>query len=475
MPMKVLFIQPPHYFDGKSRRPGFFPIGLGYLAANLLKDGHDVEVFDIWAMQLTQEEVLKRIPNLRYDVAGITALSTQYNYVKWLAKHLKRRSDSPIVLGGPLATFSAHLVLDKSPIDFCVISEGDVSLSNLLRHLDEPHKVPGIVFRHDGRVIHTPSQEYVENLDSLGFPLRDRRVFATDVYLKEGYLDGHPDLKALNITTNRGCPYRCDFCSKTYTGVRSRSEVHVREEIEKLKEDFGIGAVFFNDELLVLNKRRIYALCEQLKPLKIWWQGQARVNTVDEDVLKCMKDAGCVSVGLGIESGSQRILDAMNKRTTVAQNIAAIQAAKKVGLEVIVQCIYGYPGESDETIAETIVFFRRADHLDQGFFVLTPLPGTAIYGRCLQQDFIKDEDAYLSNLDAGYNTDRSSLINLTQFALEEFYEKKRFLERRILTNYFLKHPFKRIVARDKDNNLRPTLLARKVLNALMERGRAPVA
>jgi radical SAM superfamily enzyme YgiQ (UPF0313 family) len=205
------------------------------------------------------------------------------------------------------------------------------------------------------------------------------------------------------------------------------------------------------------------------------WQGQARVNTVDEDVLKCMKDAGCVSVGLGIESGSQRILDAMNKRTKVAQNVAAIEAAKKVGLDVIVQCIYGYPGESDETIAETIDFFRQADHLDQGFFVLTPLPGTAIYGRCLEQGFIKDEDAYLSNLDAGYNTDRSALVNLTQFGLDEFYDKKRFLERKILTNYFLRHPFKRIVARDKNNNLRPILLARKVLSTLIENRKGQAA
>jgi radical SAM superfamily enzyme YgiQ (UPF0313 family) len=473
--MKILFIQPPHHFDGKSRRPGFFPIGLGYLTAVLQGEGHEVEVFDIWAEQVGQEEVLKRIPKLSYDVAGITALSTQYNYVKWLAEQLKRDSDKPLVLGGPLATFSADLVLEKTPIDFCVLSEGDVSFPNLLRNLGEPDKVRGIVFRRNGQIVATPDEEYVNDLDSLGFPLRDPSIFKTDVYLTEGYLDGHPEVKALNITTNRGCPYRCDFCSKTYTGVRSRSEVHVRQEIEKLKEDFGIGAVFFNDELLVLNKKRIYALCEEIKPLKMLWQGQARVNTVDEDVLKCMKDAGCVSVGLGIESGSQRILDAMNKRTKVAQNVAAIEAAKKVGLDVIVQCIYGYPGESDETIAETIDFFRQADHLDQGFFVLTPLPGTAIYGRCLEQGFIKDEDAYLSNLDAGYNTDRSALVNLTQFGLDEFYDKKRFLERKILTNYFLRHPFKRIVARDKNNNLRPILLARKVLSTLIENRKGQAA
>jgi radical SAM superfamily enzyme YgiQ (UPF0313 family) len=233
-----------------------------------------------------------------------------------------------------------------------------------------------------------------------------------------------------------------------------------------LKETFGVRAIFFNDELLVLNKQRIYELCEAIKPLNILWQGQARVDTVDSDVLKCMKDAGCVAVGLGIESGSQRILDAMNKKTTVEQNITALELAKKIGLEVVVQCIYGYPGECDETIVETIDFFRRADMLHEGFFVLTPLPGTQLFERCLEQGVVKDEDKYLSNLDAGYNTTRKALVNLTQFDADDFYEKKRWMEDRIQWNYFLQHPFQKVVIRDKNNNLYPVRLARQVLHSI---------
>ena len=473
--MKVLLVQPPHYFDGKSRRPGFFPVGLGYLTARLLEEGHEVEVFDIWAHQLTREEVTRTIPNLKYDVVGITALSTQHNYVKWLAGQLKHHSDRPVVLGGPLATFSPEVVLKHTLVDICVISEGDVSFPNLLRNLSDPHKVNGIVYRRNGEVVFTPPQEYVRDLDSLGFAVRDRNTFATAVYLKEGYLDGHPDIRAMNVMTNRGCPWSCDFCSKTYRHVRRRSVPHVRQEIEMLIENFGVGAIFFNDELLVLSKKRIYELCEAIKPLNILWQGQARVDTVDLDVLKCMKDAGCVAVGLGIESGSQRILDAMNKRTTVEENVAAIEAAKEVGLEVIVQCIYGYPGECDETIAETIDFFRRADTLHQGFFVLTPLPGTALYQRCLEQGVIVDEDEYLANLDAGYNTSRDALVNLTEFGIDEFYEKKRWMEDRIVWNYFLRHPFQRVVIRDKNNNLYSVPLAWQVLRSAWERLTRPAS
>jgi radical SAM superfamily enzyme YgiQ (UPF0313 family) len=467
--MKVLFVQPPHYFDGKFRRAGFFPVGLGYLTNRLLEEGHEVEVLDIWANQISDEDLVRVIPNLEYDVVGITALSTQYNYVKWLAQQLKRHNDKPIVVGGPLATFSPEIVLKHMQVDICVLSEGDISFPNLVNNLGEPEKVNGIVYLKNSEVAHTAAQEYVRDLDSLGFATRDRNIFATDIYIQNGYLDGHPEINALNVMSNRGCPWQCNFCSKTYKSARLRSIPHVIEEIKMLKEEFGVGAIFFNDELLVISRKRTYELCEAIKPLNVKWCGQARVDTVDLDLLKCMKDAGCIDVGLGVESGSQRILDAMNKKTTVEQNIAALLAVKESGLETVVQCIYGYPGENNDTVNETIDFFRRADILHQGFFVLTPLPGTALYNRCLDQGVIVNEDEYLSNLDAGYNTSRDALVNLTEFNIDEFYEKKYFMEDRIMLNHFLRHPFKQIVVRDDSNNLKPVLLGREVLQMALKK------
>ena len=439
--MKVLFIQPPHYFGGESRRPAFFPVGFGYLTARLLEEGHEVEVFDIWAHQLTKEEVLRKISSLEYDAVGITALSTQYKYVKWLAEQLKRRRDNPVVLGGALATFSPEVVLENTLVDICIISEGDVSFPNLLTNLGHPQKVNGIVYRRNGEIVFTAPQEYVQDLDSLGFAIRDRKIFATDVYLREARIDTvRPGVKVMNVTSNRGCPWSCDFCSKTFHHVRSRSIPHVRQEIEMLKEEFGVRGIFFNDELLALNKKRMYELCEAIKPLNVVWQGQARVNTVDLDVFKCMKDAGCVSVGLGIESGSQRILDTMNKKTTVEQNFVAIKAARNAGLRPIIQCIYGYSGECDETIKETIEFFCRADTFHWFFFVPTPLPGSFLYQRCIKQGLIPDEHEYLSKLEAGYCLGSKAHVNLTDFSEKEFYAKKRWMQYRIMWNYFLHHP-----------------------------------
>ena len=144
--MKVLIIQPPHYFDGKFRSPGFFPVGLGHLTVSLHEENHEVEVFDIWAKHLSEEEVIRTIPSLDYDIVGITALSTQYAYVKWLAQQLKQHNDAPIVVGGPLGTFSAKEVLKNMQIDICVLSEGDIIFPNLIKNLGELEKVNGIVY-----------------------------------------------------------------------------------------------------------------------------------------------------------------------------------------------------------------------------------------------------------------------------------------------------------------------------------------
>jgi len=453
---KILFIQTPHYFDGKSRQPEYFPLGIGHLVAELEPLGYEIDVMDIWGHQWTHEEVLARLDKLpRYDAIGISAMSTQYPYVKWLARELKRRQDTPLILGGILPTFSAPVVLQNTLIDFCVISEGEVTLPDLLRNLGSPEKVKGIVYRRNEAVVGTEPREPIRRLDTLKFANRD--VFPVNVYLKYGTLDGNEPglmgMKAINIDTNRGCPWDCKFCSKTFESVRYRSPKNVREEIELCMEKYGIQAVYFVDELLVVKKSRMYEICQELKPLKIKWQGQARVDTVDLDLLKCMKDAGCVQVGLGIESGSQQILDNMRKRSTVKQNLDAIEMCKNVGFDIVLQCIYGYEGENDETIAETVKFFKQADVMHEGFFVLTPLPGTELYDNCLRTGVIKDEDEYLSRLEAGYNTTREALVNLTEFTFEEFVGKKAKMEKQIEWNYLKRHPFKRVTVRTAGNNL----------------------
>jgi radical SAM superfamily enzyme YgiQ (UPF0313 family) len=225
-------------------------------------------------------------------------------------------------------------VLEKTGADICVISEGDITIKSLMENFNSPEKVPGIYYRQGGRIVSTPPQKYVEDSDSIPFPLYD--IFPLDIYFQHMGLFGVMARRTINIITSRGCPYRCNFCSRTLSGVRLRSADNIIAEISLLKEKYSIDSVYFNDELFVVSKKRAIELCDRLKPLDLRWGCQGRSNIVDLDLLKRMKSAGCVSVAYGVESGSQKILDNMNQHATVAENEMAIKNTLKAGLIPIV-------------------------------------------------------------------------------------------------------------------------------------------
>ena len=449
--MRVLLIQPPHYYNGKSREPGFFPLGLGYIAKVLLKSGHDVEVLDIWAHQYTNEEVIQKIKGLEYDIVGISALSTQYAYVKWLAAELKKYNSGRIVVGGALATFSPETVLKYTETDICVIGEGEVTFKETVENIDCLEKVKGIYFKQDGEVAKNPLREYIREPDSIEFPAWD--IFPVDVYLEHCRVWGHPHIKAMNVIIGRGCPYSCRFCSKVFSEVRLRSGDNIIEEIKELKRRYSIGGIFFNDELAVIDKQRMHEFCDKIEPLNIKWSCQGRVNLVDFDLLKRMKKAGCVAVGYGIESGSQRILDKMNKKITVEQAKRAIEETIRAGMEPVAQMMYGYPGETRETLQETINFFRASPYLGPAgiqtatrFSPATPLPGAELYAQALREGLIKHEENFLEALSAGYDTEASSLlVNFTEFGEEEFWQLKRETEKKIILDHIKRHPFRFLI------------------------------
>jgi len=433
--MKALLIQPPHYYGKNTRPPQQFHLGLGYIARSLKNKGHELEVLDIYAHQYSDGEVENKINGLGQDidVVCISALSTQYKYTKWLIKKLKARFDKPIIVGNALATFSTKILLENSDVDICVIGEGEETIVELLDNLGSVDKVLGVSYRKNGKICSTPPRPYIKNLDTIDPPLRE--VFPMSIYLDNCYLWGNPEIRATNIVTARGCPFSCRYCSKTFSGVRLRTIKNVIKEIESLREDYNVKAIYFNDELTLVNKQRSYELCDYFKKSKLRWVCQGRVDKVDMDLLKCMKDSGCVALGFGVESGSQRILDNMNKGIKIEQAIEAIKATKKVGIQPIIQMMYGYEGEDEESIAQTVSFFKTINFPTMPFSPTTPLPGTVLYANAREKGLIKNEDEYVEKLDWGYCSEREILINFTKFSNEEFTRRKAELERTINSNY----------------------------------------
>lgn len=432
--MKVLLINIP----SENRVPSYFPLGLGYLAQVMRDKGHNVEVWDVFAHGLKNDEIITKIPSLEYDVVGLGAMSTQYKYIKWISKELKKVHDKPIILGGALPTFSSEIVLKNSDVDICIMGEGEETIADLLDNMNNLDKVKGIHYKDKEKMRKNIDRPYIQNLDSIPFPAWD--LFPMEIYLNtpsnvEGY-----GRKSMNVISARGCPFNCRYCSKTFSKVRMRSIDNIIEEIKNLKEKYGVQVINFSEELVMISKDRVLELSKKIKPLKLIWTCQGRVNYAqDVEMMKIMKDAGCVEIGFGIESGSQKILDNMNKNATVEMNINAIINARKAGLRPVLQTMFGYPGETRETIKETIEMYKKAHAHPDGISITTPIPGSVLYNDVVDKKMIKDEEKYLENLQkTGQFT-----VNLTEFSDEELLKLKDEAEKEMHNNYYdyrMTHP-----------------------------------
>ncbi|HCC23208.1 TPA: hypothetical protein DF272_03450 [Candidatus Falkowbacteria bacterium] len=442
--MKILLIQPPNQYEGHSRGTAFFPIGLGYVAGALLEAGHEVQIFDINAYDYSKTEVLSRLNEFQFDVIGISAMSTQYNYVKWLAAEIKKqRPDIKIILGWVLASYNYPEVLNHTAVDICVIGEGENTIKELMSNFDNLNIVDGIAYREAGKITVNNNRRYIENLSQT--PRVPYELFPMEIYIGMINVIGVKQKKrTINISTGRGCPFNCHFCSKSFSGVRLRSIDEVMSEIAELKQQYQIEGVFFTDECLVFSRPRILDLCSKIKPLNLVWSCQGRVNLVDKELLTVMKEAGCRAVGYGVESGSQEILRAMNKNTLVKQAVEAIKMTDEVGLEPIIQMMFGYPGENEKTLQETVDFFTAIDHPGTELCPTTPLPGTYLWQWCKEKGLITDEKEALEKLESGYMPDAVDgfQINFTDFPADKLREVRLAAEAQIRRNYIRRHPIK---------------------------------
>lgn len=444
--MKIALIQLPHFYGGSNSRPPIhYPNGLGYISSILSSNGIGNDGINLWERELTVDQAISAFDYSQYDVFGISAYSTQYKYLKEFSLKLKSQySKIPIICGGPGPTFSSKIILNNTGVDFCVIGEGEITIIELLENLNEPQNVAGISYKKNNEIIYTPTREYIKDLDSIPFPDRElfdfrkiieRKTLVSKKYDRKQYISA-------DIIAGRGCPYHCNFCSKTFSGLRLRSINNIILEAVQLKEQFGINHLQFDDELVLINKKRTHELCARLKELKLWWSCQGRIDQVDEEILRTLKDSGCIELGYGVESVSQAILDRMNKHIKADNIIPVIKMTREIGITPIIQYMYGYPGETDETIEKTFQFFKELDIPFIGS-TTTPIPGSVLYDDCVKSDVIKDEENYLLSLDSGYNL-LGSRINLTNFTDKELVQKQRKLQIRIMHNYLKKRPLQYI-------------------------------
>jgi len=449
--MKFLLINPP---IRENDKPNDFPSGLGYIAAMLLKHGYDVTVLDINAWRYKKETVIRLLQKYLIDkdinIVGIGCLITCYNYVKWIIKVIKNiKKQTIVIVGGGLGTSIPEMVIEKLRADIVVIGEGEYTILELMEIFKKPQKknlkkkllkVKGICFKYKGKIIKTQAREFIKNLDEIPFPAWD--LFPIHIYLKNLWGEikdmGIKSKSSMNVVSGRGCPYHCTFCYDPLGHIRRiRSVDNVIQEIKLLKRKYGVDFIFFGDPIFMTSKEWVMQLCDRIirENIKIKWASAGRVNLVDLELLKKMRDAGCISVNFGIESGSQKMLDIMRKGITVEQASKAIRIVRKVGMNLWTSFMMGFPEETRETLEETIRFCIDNDiHLVTIFFV-TPYPGTALYEQVKRMGLIKNEEEYISKL--GDATELT--INLTKWSDDELIRLREYVIHKVGNAYFKKH------------------------------------
>lgn len=363
---RVASIQPP-------------PLNLMYIATILKNEGHSVKLLDALAEKKRPNDIKGIASN--FDIVIIASSNTTFLYDVHVIKILKEINPNLIcIFCGPHTTVYPKKALEKKEIDYGVHGEYEWTIKELVNKLskhEDIRDVLGISYRKGKQTIVTQNRPFIENLDEL--PIPDRRMIRPDLYF-------NPLAKRKAFTTaltSRGCIGRCIFCtSPAFYGkkYRLRSAENVLKELEYLVK-LGYKDILFRDEIFTAHRKRLEDICHGIidRKLNIVWASNARIGTLNEDLLRLMKRAGCYCIWFGVESGSQQILDNIKKDIKVEMIEHTFKMARKVGIETHAHLMFGNPGETKETLRQSIDFLKKikADTMDIG--ILTPFPGTELF------------------------------------------------------------------------------------------------
>lgn len=386
-------------FDPKQWNTGqpYAPLGTLYAASLLRERRHTVSFLD--TMFAEGPEVL--LPALeKHSPDCLVIYDDGFNYLtKMCLTNMRqaafdmirsaKQKGCTVILSSSDSTDHFEQYLDEGA-DFVLLGEAELSLAELIAMREQPGKdtmqIAGLAYRHQGATVRTPKRMVMKDLDSLPFPawdLIDMEPYRSTWLKKKGYF-------SMNMATTRGCPFKCNWCAKPIYGNRynSRSPKNVVMELKMLKERFAFDHIWFCDDIFGLKPGWVHEFANgvQQEGLHFQFKIQARVDLMlQEDYVKDLARAGCINSWMGAESGSQKILDAMDKGTTVEQIHAATHLLKKNGIHPSFFIQFGYPGETGKDIEKTIGMINELLPHEIGVSVSYPLPGTVFYERVKMQ------------------------------------------------------------------------------------------
>lgn len=365
------------------------PLGLASLGAVLKQQGFAVEMVD-----LTFDEAWRQIHSLngQGDIYGISLTSSLYGTTKRCIDTIRSRDKhAKFVLGGPHASVLPEETLKELGAEVVCMGEAEISFPLVIKALENDGDlagIKGIAFRDkDDRVTITADIEKIENLDELPFP--DQSLFPYERYFRaKGF-------RELSLVTSRGCPGECIFCQPTLEKmfgkkVRFHSSDYVIRQIQMMKEKFKLDFFVVSDDTFVTNRKRVIDLCERIRDEKIdiFWRCQSRVSLLDRKIIKKLKSAGCFMIALGVESGSQKILDLLQKGIRVEKIKEVFRICHEEGMLTHAYLMIGSEGETRQTVEETKDLLKTIRPFSSNICVTTPYPGTFLHQRLRAQGLL---------------------------------------------------------------------------------------
>jgi anaerobic magnesium-protoporphyrin IX monomethyl ester cyclase len=461
---KIALVNTP-LIAGVAHHPPFPPLGLAYLAAVLDQDGYEVKIWDCPVCEIDHEKLKAELASFQPSLVGIGSMTpTIESAFKSAVVAKEACPDAKVVVGGPHVTFMDKETLAQEPaIDVVVRGEGEETLSELVTHLPNLsglEDVKGITFRKGDQIIKTPNRPFIQDLDALPRPAFN--LLPIEKYRILGR-------KLLPIMSSRGCPFQCSFCVASQmfgAGFRARNPKKVLDELEWLRDEYGAQGISFQDDTLTFNRKRILEICDGIMERKInlRWGCGTRADVVTKEILAKMQKAHCDEICFGVESGCQRIRDALKKRVSTEQIENAIKWAKEAGIFVTASIILGYPGETKETLMQTLEFIRKVEPDDVYLCHATPYPGTELRALVERNGWKMEKDWKLYNTMNPIFEDPQLPAKEIALMRKKFYDKfysPRYIIRQAVKGYF-------------KGNLYSKIMARTAVNYMLWRARASV-
>jgi radical SAM superfamily enzyme YgiQ (UPF0313 family) len=418
-----------------------FPMGLGYITAVLEKNGYQVDIFNQDVHHYPDSHLTKLLDETHYDMVGVSLIAGYYQYRKLLgiSEAINRSKNRPFyVLGGYGPSPEPAYFLRKTGADAVVMGEGEVTVLELMEALANKtglKKINGLAWRDGDEVTVNPERSLITDVDSIPWPAYDRfPIWYYRLLRKERC---KPTDFVMTMMSGRGCTFKCTFCYRMDKGFRARTPEAIMEEVKYLHLDHGITYFAFYDDLLMSSVQRTEEISNAfLKAnLPVVWNCNGRLNYATPDLLRLMKQSGCVFINYGIEALDNEVLKNMKKGLRVDQIVKGVEATLASGISPGLNVIFGNIGDNRETLNKAVDFMLKYDDFAQMRTIrpVTPNPGSPLYYDAIAKGMLEGAEDFYER--KHLNSDLMC-CNFTELSDDEFYDALLDANKRLQANYW---------------------------------------